>query len=64
VAQLGHQAQQDVIRHEAVGDADELGDAAVEAAHPRQHFAQVVVEEALHRGQQQAGRRGHGFTRR
>jgi hypothetical protein len=42
-----------MVGQDPVRDADELRDAAIDAPHARQHVAQVVVEQALHGGQQQ-----------
>jgi hypothetical protein len=56
VQQLGHDAREHPRRQQLVGDADELRHAAVDAAHLRDHVAQAVVEQALHRGQQDARR--------
>ena len=53
--QLGHDAGEDAGGKQLVGDADEFRHAAVDAAHAREHVAQAVVEQALHRGQQDAG---------
>jgi len=36
-----------------VGDADELRDAAIDAARAREHIAQAVVEQAFHRREQE-----------
>jgi len=54
VQQLGHHPGEDTRGQQLVGDADELGDAAIDAAHGGQHFAQRVVEQALH-GREQDG---------
>jgi len=48
VVQLGHHAVEHPLGQQLVGDADELGHAAVNAAHLRQHIAQAVVEQPFH----------------
>ena len=48
VQQLRHHPDECPRRQQLIGDADELADAAVDAAHGCQHLAQRVVEQALH----------------
>jgi drug/metabolite transporter (DMT)-like permease len=55
VQQLGHDAREHPLGQQLVGDADELRHAAVDAAHLREDVAQAVVEQALHRRQQDTG---------
>ena len=52
VEQLGHDAREHALGQQLVGDADELRDAAIDAADARDHVAQAVVQQALHRGEQ------------
>ena len=52
VRQLGHHAQKSFLRQQSVGNADELGHAAVYTAHPGQHVAQYKVQQPLHGGEQ------------
>ncbi|KQY81877.1 hypothetical protein ASD35_08850 [Pelomonas sp. Root1444] len=52
VPQLRHDAREHALGQQLVGHADELGHAAVDAAHAREHVAQDVVEQALHGRQQ------------
>ena len=55
--QLGHDAGEHALRQQRAGDADELGHAAIDAADAGEHVAQRVVEQPLHRGEQD-GRQG------
>jgi hypothetical protein len=52
VVQLGQHADEGPVGQQGARHADELRDAAIDAADPRQHVAQREVEKPLHRGQQ------------
>ncbi len=53
VCQFGHESQENTRGQQLIGDADELRDASVDPAGAGQHVAHAVVDQALHRGQQQ-----------
>jgi len=62
VVQFGHGAMEGADGQQTVGDADELRHATVDASHLRERVPQVMVEQALHGGQQDAAR-DRGFSR-
>ncbi|MPN40469.1 hypothetical protein SDC9_188007 [bioreactor metagenome] len=54
IAQLGHGTQIDLVRQQRAADANELGHAAVRAAHPGQHIAQHKIQQPFHGRKQQS----------
>ena len=58
VVQLGNDAGEHALGQQLVGDADEFGHAAVNAAHARQDVAQHEVEQPFHGREQD-----HGFAK-
>ena len=54
LVELGHDAAKGAFGQQRAGDADELGDAEVDAAHARERVAQRVVEQPFH-GREQDG---------
>ena len=56
MVQFGQVAQKHPFGQQGAGDADELGHAAVHAAHAGEHIAQHKIQKPLHGGEQQ----GHG----
>jgi hypothetical protein len=53
--QLRHDTGEHALGQQLVSDADELRDAAVNAAHAREDVAQHKVKQALHRGEKNHG---------